>query len=475
MGPVLRQHRQQRMRRAAPVGSDSDALRQVFGLALRQLRTQAGLSLRELGQRSLYDYSRISRVERGEHLIDPELVAALDQALGAGGLLTTLRSLVQETDGATSGPKILPTGGHHVDDGDSVMLELRTPDGRIVRVKLSRREFTHLLTGGALRAVLPAGVGDLDQAERVSKVIDEPRRVDSSVLDYFHALLEQHFTADKMLGPRQLLGPVLVQIDVLDGLRRHTRPGTAEPTLRLLAQYAEFAGWLHQDAGDTPAAMYWSDRATQWAQAIGDYQMVAYMLVRKSNIALLNDDAVSVVDLAGAACKVPGSVSPKLHALAAQQEARGWALYGDADHFRHELDIAANLLREHPDDVDETAPVYLHHYDLDTLEEQSASGYRACGQAETAVAILERKIAATPDRMHRDQGHQLAKLANTVLATTQPDPERAVELGLRCVTTARSTGSARITKELRTLDRTLTRRWPTLPGTTELHEALAVA
>jgi hypothetical protein len=219
-------------------------------------------------------------------------------------------------------------------------------------------------------------------------------------------VLTEHFTADKMLGPRQLLGPVLAQIEVLDGLRRHTRPGTAEPTLRLLAQYAEFAGWLHQDSGDTTAAMFWSDRATQWAQAVGDYQMVAYMLIRKSNIALLDDDAANVVDLAAAARKVPGPLSPKLHALAAQQEARGWALAGEADQFQHQIDTAANLLREHPDDVDETAPVYLHHYDLDTLEEQSASGYRACGRAEKAVAILEAKIAATPQHLHRDLGHQ---------------------------------------------------------------------
>jgi transcriptional regulator with XRE-family HTH domain len=261
------------------VGSDNDAVRQVFGLALRQLRTQAGLSLRELGQRIHYDYSRISRVERGEHLLDPKLVPALDQALGAGGLLTTLRSLVHDHDGAASGRKTLPTGRLRVDDGDSVTLELRTPDGRTVRVSLSRSEFTRLLAGGALGAVLPAGVADLDQVERAAKVIDEPRRVDPQVLDYFQTLLEQHFTADKMLGPRQLLGPVIAQIDVLDGLRRHMRPGTAEPTLRLLAQYAEFAGWLHQDAGDTPAAMYWSDRATEWAQAVGDYQLVAYMLV----------------------------------------------------------------------------------------------------------------------------------------------------------------------------------------------------
>ena len=37
----------------------------------------------------------------------------------------------------------------------------------------------------------------------------------------------------------------------------------------------------------------------QWAQAVAAYQMVAYMLVRKSNMALLDDDAISVIELRG--------------------------------------------------------------------------------------------------------------------------------------------------------------------------------
>ena len=451
----------------------SDAVRQVFGLALRQLRTQAGLSLRELGERAHYDYSRLSRAERGHHLMDPDLVRSLDEVLGTGGLLTLLRSLAQD-EPVMPGLKTLPAVGFHDDDGDTVMLELWTPDGRSVQVSLSRREFAQLLSSGALGAVLPAGARDLDAAERVSKALAEPTRIDPQVISYFHNLLEQHFTADKMLGPRQLLSPVLAQIDVLDGLRKHARPGTTDAALRLLAQYAEFAGWLHQDAGDTAAAMWWSERASQWAQAVGDYQMVAYMLVRMSNIALLDHDAGNVIELAAAARKVPGPLSPKLVALAAQQEARGWALFGGETQFRSNLESAADLLREHPDDVDEAAPVYLHHYDLDTLEEQSASGYRVCGRAETAMGILERKIAQTPEHLHRDHGHRLAKLANTVLATPKPDPERAVELGLRCIATARSTGSARITTELRSLSTTLTRRWPSFSGTMAFREALAV-
>src|SRR5690242_1302748 len=112
-----------------------DAILQVFGMALRQLRHQAGMSLRALGQAAHYDFSRISRVERGEHLIDARYVPALDAALRSGGLLGMLRSLVNEPtpDGAKAaapGPTALPTGGLHTDDGDTVTLRLQTPDGR---------------------------------------------------------------------------------------------------------------------------------------------------------------------------------------------------------------------------------------------------------------------------------------------------------------------------------------------------------
>jgi transcriptional regulator with XRE-family HTH domain len=64
----------------------------MFGLALRQLRGQAGLSLRELGKRALYDYTRLSRAENGEILIPAGKVRLLDEVLHVGGLLVTLRA-----------------------------------------------------------------------------------------------------------------------------------------------------------------------------------------------------------------------------------------------------------------------------------------------------------------------------------------------------------------------------------------------
>ncbi|MDG4803689.1 helix-turn-helix transcriptional regulator [Micromonospora sp. WMMD980] len=455
--------------------ADSDAVRHVFGVVLHHLRTEAGMSLRALAARARYDYSRLCRVEHGEHLPATEWVEGIDTALNAGGLLMLLRSLAPAGAASARRRTTIPLAGLHPDDGqgDSVTLQLRTPDGRTVLVKLSRRQLGELMASGLLRTILPAGVTDPDQADRVAKVLAGDKAVDPQALDYFGRLLTEHFTADKMLGPRQLIGTTVAQIRVLDQLRRTAPPGSTAPVLRLLAQYGEFAGWLHQDLGDTTAARYWSDRAGQWAQATGDYATVAYLMIRKANIALLDNDARDVIELAAAAGKVPGATSPRLQALATQQEARGWALYGDATRFQRKLEHARTLLRDYPTEVEPDAPVYLHQYSLGELDEQSAVGYRACGQAATAVRILEAKIKATGEHLRRDRGHLLAKLANTVLATTDPEPERAIALGMRSASAAQLTGSARICEELRALDSALTARFPTTPGCRELHEVIA--
>lgn len=444
------------------------AAAEAFGIALRQLRGQAGLSLRELGRRALYDYSRLSRAENGHALIPRAQVSVLDDLLGAGGLLLTLRD---SADGAVPAPG---HAGHcSVADTEPAILEVRLPGGGSITMRLSRRQLGHLLAAGALGTALP-GATDPDQASRLSRVtIEETGPVDTEILGYFTRTLAEHYRADKMLGSRRLISTVLAQIDVLDSLRRGARPASAGPVLRVLSQYGEMAGWLLQDSGDLPAAASWSRQAAEWAHCAGDTSMAAYMLVRQANIAILAGDYAGVVQLADAAPRSPGHVDPKLTALACQQEARGLALLGENRACFTLLDQAASILGRHPDVTHQDAPVYLHHYDLRTLEEQSASCYLHTGKAATAIAILETSLSRTASVLTRDRGHTTAKLAVAVTRSAQPDPGRAARLGLDALTIARATGSARITRELHALDTALTARWPAHPGTRDLHEALA--
>lgn len=260
--------------------SDTAGAAEVFGLALRELREQAGLSLRGLGKRALYDYTRLSRAEHGEILIPERQVQVLDDLLDAGGLLVSLRRGVSAVPAAVTARPCSVTGS------EPVTLEIRLPSGGSITLSLSRRQFTQILTTGALAAAFPAA-GTPDDAARTALALEQPARIDGEVLGYFRRTLDEFYKADKMLGPGRLIGPVLAQVDVLDGLRASARPPYADPLLQVLAQHAEMVGWLLQDSGDLDAAAAWSRRAAEWAQCAGDANMTAYMLVRQSNIAVL--------------------------------------------------------------------------------------------------------------------------------------------------------------------------------------------
>lgn len=71
-----------------------------FGRILRQHRTAAGLSLRDLDALMKYQYSHISQVERGERRPTRDFVEACERALSAGGALTEayLREQAGDTD-----------------------------------------------------------------------------------------------------------------------------------------------------------------------------------------------------------------------------------------------------------------------------------------------------------------------------------------------------------------------------------------
>jgi hypothetical protein len=445
---------------------DATGAAEVFGLALKELREQAGLSLRELGKRALYDYTRLSRAERGEILIPEAQARALDDALGAGGVLVALRQAASGRAPAVTAPPCSVTGC------EPVILEIRMPGGGSITLRLSRRQFTQILASGALAAAFPA-VGSPDDADRTARALEHPARIDSEVLGYFRRTLDEFYKADKMLGPVRLVGPVLAQIDVLDGLRASARSSCSNPLLQVLAQHAEMAGWLLQDSGDLDAAAAWSRRAGEWAQCAGDANLAAYMLVRQSNIAVLARDHASVVQLAAAARSTPGAVDPKLTALALQQQARGHARLGEHRECFALLDQAAGTLARHPDVTVPGAPAYLNNYDLRALTEQSAACYQVTGQADRAVTILEDTITSMSPALVRDCGHLTAKLAVALTRARQPDPARAASLGLDALAAARQTGSGRILGELRTLDQRLTAQWPGHPASRSIREALA--
>jgi transcriptional regulator with XRE-family HTH domain len=67
--------------------------RRRFAEELRALRSEKGVSLRQLGERLGWDWSLFGKLEKGETLGGPEVVQALDQYYGTPGLLLALWEL----------------------------------------------------------------------------------------------------------------------------------------------------------------------------------------------------------------------------------------------------------------------------------------------------------------------------------------------------------------------------------------------
>jgi transcriptional regulator with XRE-family HTH domain len=430
-----------------------EVARMMFGAALRAQRTQTGMSLRELGRGIHYDHSRLSRAENGEHLPALAYVRSMDAVFGTGDLLTTLHGLAEQAGQDRTAVLAIGTGPPGEGDPRATTVELRTPDGRIMRVPISRRQFSELLAAGGFMAMLPTGILNPDETDRLQRVINRPRNVDERIVTYFRRLLEEHYTADKMLGPADLLPAVHAELGMLDRLRREATPRARALLIPVQSQYAEFVGWLHQDAGDTHSAVYYCDRATELAQVAGDRQMVAYMLIRKSYIAYRAGDAVRATDLAAAAQHDPDGIDAKILALASQQEARGWAIAGNYERCEPKLRHAADLLSVAGSAPTPDAPAYIHYYGTEILEEQTATCYRDVGRTEQAITILQRKIDELPAGHDRDRGYRMAKLA--VAYAQGHQVQDAASVGLQALCLARQTGSARTENELQPLMNTL--------------------
>ncbi|MFI0938596.1 helix-turn-helix domain-containing protein [Streptomyces sp. NPDC021020] len=105
----------------------------------------------------------------------------------------------------------------------------------------------------------------------------------------------------------------------------------------IAARYAEYLGWMAQEAERPADALRWTDVAVRWAALGGDDSMAAYALVRRASIAQHRGDRSGVVDYARRAAGHPAA-TPRILVHAARREAQGHAVLGDYDLYRRALD-----------------------------------------------------------------------------------------------------------------------------------------
>jgi transcriptional regulator with XRE-family HTH domain len=325
-----------------------------------------------------------------------------------------------------------------------------------------------LLSSGIAALSLPA-LG-LDDLKHIVAALDDSRRyLDHEIVDYFQQQITNCANDDGARGPRETLPVVLGIIGAIEHHAHEVKPDVRRQLVAVGAESAEFAGWLYRDSATPKLADYWRDRAVEWAQEAGDMSMQGYILLKKSQAAWDNRDAVRMLTLAQAAQDGPWKLPPKVRAEAAQQEARGHAMLGaDLAVVERKLDEARALLEDAAETANEASKL-SSHYDESLLAMQTAICFTEAGKPLRAVDIYRQELSARAFS-RRDYGYFQSLMASTLAAAGEPD--EAAQLGMGALEVAASTDSRRTVQELRRLTGRL-EPWANRAMVRELHDALA--
>ena len=264
----------------------------LFGEELRRRRLSAGLTIVKLAQRVHYSKGQLSKVERGIKRPTADLASLCDAALRAEGELAAL---------ASEKPKR----------------------------SINRRQ---LMTAGAL--TLP-GLYLGDTSAQINTD-------DGEITALFRVLFEQHRKLGQIIDPRLILSTLVARTHAIEALSENRDERTRNELLVLGSRYAEYTGWLTQEAGNNHLAVWWTRRATELAAAGGDVEFAAYGFVRQALVTMYSGDARQTIQLAQQA--QAASTPTRVRGLAALREAQGHALAADYDRSMLALDHAKALL-----------------------------------------------------------------------------------------------------------------------------------
>ena len=254
-------------------GQEASALRQALRMTIPEFAERLGVAGRTVAKWEAHG-SAIVPVPVMQAVLDTVLARAAEEAKSRFGML-----LAAQGDGV-----------QYAQPGAEVLAEL----------------------GGAMLAA-PAPV---------------PQRLDPEAIGRLRTILIEYVKIDNLLGPAHLLALMKLHLDFIGELLNVASGQVRTELLTTGACYAEFAGWLHQDAGNPQWAAYWTNRALGWARAADNPLIVSYVLMRMSNQASGLGDGSRTLDLARAALRKQDRLSPHACALVLRQEARGHALSG---------------------------------------------------------------------------------------------------------------------------------------------------
>jgi transcriptional regulator with XRE-family HTH domain len=345
----------------------------------------------------------------------------------------------------------------------------RSPDDARARFAALRGRSSALrpsLTASDGAGPLPGSAG-LDANEEVIVASDER-------VDWLEGCLRRYYQADNLLGPTVLLPVLRGHLVTIHAMRVAASTRLLTEVLRVGAAYAEFAGWLCQDAGRPTAAREHSTSALEWAEAAGDQRMAAFVLFRRAVQAATAGDGTYAVRLAQAAQRDTTPETARVRALAAQAQALGHALARDAEAAARALDAAERLTADAEDVPVEGDPSDGRYCELPLYLQISRAKVRlALGDGGGAACELAGVLEVLPAGYRRDRGQYLSKLAQACTMAGLPD--EACSHATESLAIAREMGSRRTLGDLRAVVDNLSERGSRLREVDQLRDGITEA
>lgn len=258
----------------------------------------------------------------------------------------------------------------------------------------------------------------------------------ADALELYERVMVDYAAFDNSAGPRLVVNVVTRYATTLIDQLAQARGDAWARTARLASRYAEFAGWLYQDAGDPVRAGRWTETALSIAHASGDEGMIAYTLMRRSTQAAEQDQISTALGLADAAVNTIGTRTPRVRALGYRQKATSLALTGDLHGCKDAITRARDEIASDPNWNPLTGYCTIHY-----LDAEAALCFLRLGQSDEAVELFAPAIAAWPNGYVRDRGYYQAHFAEALVLAG--DVEAAIDHAQQAARLVATCGSSR--------------------------------
>ncbi|MFF9346426.1 helix-turn-helix domain-containing protein [Streptomyces sp. NPDC014734] len=396
-----------------------------FGAELRRLRQDAGMTLQACADAVNYSKGHLCKIERGDKRPTMALARQCDTLFRTGGRLQRM---------------VRPEG-------------IAEADG----------------PAPARRDVIATGVASLLAAALTGPGTDSTAEADGPpTAALFRDQLHQMRRLGQNAAPGVLLPVLRSQAETVTVLAARASGATRTGLLVVAARFAEYTGWMAQEAGDEAAALKWTDDAVELARAGGDDQLADYALVRRALVTFYNGDAAETVGLAQQAQR--SVLPPRVRGLAAQREAQGHALAGDERACLRGLERARVLLAAADEAAD--TPVLGTTNLVDPVSMVTGWCLHDLGRPREAAEVLDRECRRIPPHALRTRTRY--GLRSALAHAASGEVERSCEVARELLAYTHIAPSATVRADVRKLDRELS-RFRANTAVRELRPALANA